>query len=73
MKRPLTKEDPRMTNKHMKWCSTSLDVREMEIKTIVRYHCIPIGTAKMTRLVISSAGKDGKLLELSYIPDGDTK
>ena len=59
-----------MSGKHLRKCSKSLMMREIEIKTTLRFHRIPIRMAKIKTQVTTHIGKDVEKEELSSIVGG---
>jgi hypothetical protein len=56
-----------MAEKHLNKCSTSLVIRELQIKTTLKFYVIPVRMAKIKAHMTTDAAKDVEKMENSSI------
>jgi hypothetical protein len=71
LNRKFSKEEVQMDNKYMKKYITSLAIKEMQIKTTLRFHLTPVRMAIFKSKTTTNAGEDSVKQEPLYTVGGN--
>jgi hypothetical protein len=71
LNRTFSREEIQMAKKHMKKCSLSLAIKEMQTKTTLRFDLPPVRIAIIKNTINTNVGEDAGKKEPSYAAGGN--